>query len=108
MSATALVIFIFAICGVGALTAFAFSLLGRLVIRYRSRRRAYRGYSAELPTWGMLYRETLARDYVQANRGDRLALIRSFRRARQVQAETRSRTAGETSATVSRTLSTHS
>lgn len=108
MSGTALLIFAFAICGVGALTAFTFSVLGRLVTRFRSRRRTRQGYSAELPTWGMLYRESLAREYTQANRRDRLALLRSFRRVKRAPAETTSRAAGETSSAISRTLSTHS
>lgn len=70
MSSTALLILVLSICGASLLIAFVLRVLGRLLMPFGSRRARQRRYSTELPTWGMMYREALARECSKSmNRG---------------------------------------
>ena len=66
MSLPALLLFVLAIVTVGLLTSGLMALARRLIGRWTWALLRRRRYSAELPTWGSLCREAMARECARA------------------------------------------
>jgi len=105
MSSAALLILVLAVFTVTGVTATIFSLIERLTRRHLGTAR----YTSELPTWGMMCREAMAREYVRANRRKPGLLLRGLSQARRDANEATPENSGEKpAATVSQRLPTNS